>query len=597
MFKRVTRLDLLLGSLGLLILVSYWWSIGGASIPLSAGADSCFDFLRQEVAQQLKSHHWVTFWTQSFMAPTGIWMPFASWTIERDLIGGLYWLWKPGAPFVGGYFLVSLVVSYLLVGGILRKISIGPIAAWGLATFFLLLNPARHLKAWHHFEFLPQHWLYLGYFLDVWIWNKILKEKTWSLQLEAWRVFALLGNLFSTGYFWSIGLIEFFCVRLGILLLFFTVKFSLKVAVPKFREWIIPGFGSVVLFVIDLAWFVPLYQATRHFPLNSDFYGYASKYPSVFAPLFLPLERLGISETLVAAGWSYWIPVLLGVLAVWKRKGLRGGLTTLAPFLMVLIIGCSYITRRPDFLALFMKNYFPFMKFFRVASRWGLFLPLILASLLSLCWIDLKAVFQKLSLGIKTLISILFLGLLFFELRFLLQPVNMWAPLDGSVSKFLKAIKEKPGERILDLPFCVAGGNGACAEQQCPNYPGSVETQCFRLWHEKQVYGLYLARLNPEACEIYNRAPFQSWFSAWKEKRCFQGEEWKDFCNYLDENERSPHGGSSLAGILLHTNVWRAAGSLSCLAQFENYLGQPTLSVGPGGEGQLLFFEPRCVKR
>ena len=166
------RLDFIFCLIGGMVLTLYWWKVGGASLPLGADGDGCFDFLRQEVAEQLSRHKWVSFYSHSFMAPVGLWIPFASWVIERDLLGGLIWWWKPGLPIVGVYYWLSLMVSFIGVGFILRKALLAPVTAWGLATFFILFQPARHLKTWYHFEFLIQHWLYLGFFLDVLIWKR-----------------------------------------------------------------------------------------------------------------------------------------------------------------------------------------------------------------------------------------------------------------------------------------------------------------------------------------------------------------------------------------------------------------------------------------
>lgn len=604
MSKKKDVLSFIVGFFGLFILALYWWKIGGLTLPLGSGGDSCFDVLRQEVAQQLSRHHWMTFWSQSFMAPTGIWIPYVSWTIERDLIGALFWWIWPGAPYVAGYFLVSLILSYGIVGYILKRIGVGSIASWILACFFLLFNPARHLKTWYHFEFLPQHWLYLGFFLDVWIWTELTSRRKWNLNLEAWRVFIFLGNFFSTGYFWSIGILEYVLVRIGIGILFWFNTFCLEkkksrfeIVFPNLRSWILPGVGSLILLSIEIAWYLPLWHAVRNFPVEGDYLGYTTKFPKLFAPVFLPLERLDNPETLVTAGWSYWIPAFLGFWAVWKRRGWKGFVLKVAPFLILLGIACAYMTRRPEFVALAMKDFFPFMKFFRVAARWGLVLPLILSSLICLCWADLKEVFIRLSIGAKAVMGTSLVVILIFELNFLTYPVYGWQSLDASVSSFLKAIQKMPGERLLDLPFCVAGGNGICAEKQCPNYPDSLQIQCFRMWHEKQVYGIYQARMNPESCEIYGREPFTSWFSAWKEKRCFHPDEWKAFCDYLDQDRQTSRTDSRLSGILVHSDIWKEAGSDECFSQFERHLGKPILRAPNGNLGQLFFFRPHCVEK
>src|SRR5207245_1289081 len=95
----------------------------------------------------------------------------------------------------------------------------------------------------------------------------------------------------------------------------------------------------------------------------------------------------------------------------------------------------------------------------------------------------------------------------------------------------------------------LSGGNGVCTAAQCPNYPMSTVGQCLMRWHDKSVYGLYSFRMNEEYCQVYNRAPYLSWFEAWKQQRCFTDGEWKDFCGYLSAR-------AELSAILVYPDIW-----------------------------------------
>ena len=178
--------------------------------------------------------------------------------------------------------------------------------------------------------------------------------------------------------------------------------------------------------------------------------------------------------------------------------------------------------------------------------------------------------------------------------------MNSVPPLSSEAKGTLRHLKDLPGETVLDLPFCVAGGNGVCTSQQCPHYPSSTVGMGLRLWHGKKIYGVYASRLVPSDCEIYDRLPYLSWFAAWREQRCFSDGEWIEFCSYLDQH-------AELAGILLHPDIWTGAGDAGCLAKFDRYLGGrvdesvlPSNSSRGGdwvGASRLILYRAKCIQR
>ena len=174
----------------------------------------------------------------------------------------------------------------------------------------------------------------------------------------------------------------------------------------------------------------------------------------------------------------------------------------------------------------------------------------------------------------------------------------MMPPIPPQLEAALHQVNSYPGTTVLDLPFCVAGGNGVCTAEQCPNYPYSTVAQCLRLWHDKKIYGLYQARMTEGLCDIYRRKPYQSWFSAWQQQRCFTDQEWAEFCGYLDQHPE-------LSAIQLYPDIWIGAGQPQCLAQFDAHLGSRLNEVvmprSPsfGGKwttsSRILFYPPKCL--
>jgi hypothetical protein len=281
-----------------------------------------------------------------------------------------------------------------------------------------------------------------------------------------------------------------------------------------------------------------------------------------------------------------------------KRKG--PGLNAALPFLIYAGIAyCwqSKILTEP--VILFFQTYVPFLEFFRVASRWSLLMPAILGTVIALAWPNFS---QMLVNGLRTQRRLRWALVAFIisscaELSWLLYPVKMVAPMPQAAKEVLREVRNLPGTTVLNMPFCNAGGNGYCTAQQCPNYPYSVITQCLRLWHDKNVFGAYQARTTPVHCQIYDKAPYTSWFSAWQQQRCFTDLEWSQLCSYLNEH-------TEIGSILLHPDIWVGGGNPSCLAQFNAHFGPPlkeaVLPLVPTrggvweGSNRILLYRAKC---
>ncbi len=607
---------------GLLAIGLYWYSIHPPGFGRGYSEDMCTDIVRQMMSEHLD--HWGSpkFWTDKFMAPGGASVPFMSWSIERDWLGALFWKWSRDFPFLWAYFGFSLLVSYLGVGFILRKMQLSKAAAWGIATLVVVVHVPRHFKIWHHYEHLLEHWIYWSVFLDAWIWQRFWREKKFSWTLEIWRGVFMLGVLGTTGYFWGPMIFEWLIVR-GFLVASFLrlrgtkIKFELGV-----RSALLPSVLVVGLLWIDVQWFLPLFDEIRGLgdiwqplgwfghllyflrPLWAEHFvaGVNAILQMVHVHLVWKINAIDSPETVSTIGYLFWIPVVLGVWFSRRKKG-GEGLVFLAPFLMIGAFGILFASHLlPEFMYRVIQQIIPFMKYFRVATRWSLIMPAVFGVLIALSWSRLvfvaKSAWQERG-GMRFLL-LCFAALSILECTWLAFPVNALPEMAPQFKGLLEKVRETPGTTVLDLPFCVAGGNGVCTGEQCPNYPTSTAGMCMREWHDKKVYGLYQSRMTEAHCQGYRKWPFHSWFNAWREQRCFSDYEWTDFCQYLSQH-------SELSAIFVYPDVWTGAGKPECMQKFVENLGEPlgqaSYMAAPtrGGRGahpsRLLWFKAQCGRQ
>lgn len=567
------------------IVLAYWgWVRPNYPGPIGFAEDLCTDIVRQMMASILTTQGHPQFFTDQFMTPQGASIPFMSWSTERDWLGAYAWLWNRDFPFLWVYFGMSLLGACLGVGFILRKMGLSKRAAWGLAALVVVFHTPRHFKIYHHYEHLLLHWIYWSIFLDALIWQRFIKEKRWSLHLEGWRAFCLLGVTGTTGYFWGPMVMEWVLVRSCILAVICIYKYRKNSF--KFEFKFLSGLTAItfgfVLLALSLRWFIPLIKEVENVGPVWQLLSWHAKFSKVIEPLWLSWIIPGISpldtpETVVTIGWIFWIPVCLGLYFLSKRRG-GPGIITVLPFLLFLFFALLYLRHGPPFsYPKLVQTYVPFMNYFRVASRMGLFLPMIAGVIIALCFPVLQRWFQSRMSQARTQRNLLFfrgavavfifLSTLEFA-RMVSTPVNAMPPMDPSLARMLTRLRESPGTTIIDMPFCVAGGNGICTDQQCPNYPRSTVGQCLRVIHDKKIHGLYQSRMTEAHCQIYNRAPYVSWFQAWREQRCLTDTEWSDFCKYLSEHPE-------FAGILYYPDIWHGAEDPTCKAAFKHYLGDP----------------------
>ncbi len=588
--------------LGAVALAVYCLWIKPPGSGLGYAGDMCSDILRQLMGDHFKAGEGILFHSDKVLAPVGASVPYMSWAIERDWFGAFAWNHDREFPFLWVLASVSWLISYFGSAFFMRRMKIGWTASWMLALAATLLHFPRHLKLWHHYDVVIQDWVYLAFFLDAWIWQRFWRENRWSPALEGWRLFFQLGVFMITGYYWAMTAVEWLIFRLC-LLVGARSKRARGIAIERdgSRGLLIASMvACAALAAFEAPWFIALAREVRAgTPVSSEIGWYANPLmllrPVWLEPLLAALGsafRFKVTETYFSPGWCLVIPAFAAVYFSRKKRG-GPGLAILAPFLATLVFIFLYVTASfPEGL----RRIIPLLSFVRVASRWGLVLPPLFVILVALAWPELRPRLARLWAARKAWVAVFAVSCL-AEAALLAQPINLLPEMPADSRAILASIREQPGDTVLDLPFCITGGNGVCDPRLCPAYPRSVMGQCLRQWHEKKVYGLYHARMLPSQCSTYEVAPYTSWFDAWGSDRCFTQPEWEQFCGYLDSRRE-------LSAILVYPGLWTAASKPECSAEFERRLGAPqgrtVLMTEPtlGGKGKdpttVLWYAPRC---
>jgi hypothetical protein len=288
-------------------------------------------------------------------------------------------------------------------------------------------------------------------------------------------------------------------------------------------------------------------------------------------------------ETVVSIGWVYWVPVIVGLRA-WRRKAGGEGLAYFWPFLAFLVFALLYALPGLVPFRDLVRFTIPLMEHFRTASRTGLFLPLIAGALIALSWPEIQAAARR-TWETRRRWAVVFLVFSALELSWVLLPANAQPPMGEDLVALIEDVRSRPGDTVLDFPFCAHGGNGSCSNVGCVGLPLSTAQLCLGSFHQKKVHGVYFSRLMKHQCSVYDGAPYTGWAEAWREQRCLTDAEWDGFCRYLDEQPQ-------LSAVLFWPGIWRAAEDPACRAELEARLGPPVnearLMSWPtrGGQGE-----------
>jgi hypothetical protein len=151
---------------------------------------------------------------------------------------------------------------------------------------------------------------------------------------------------------------------------------------------------------------------------------------------------------------------------------------------------------------------------------------------------------------------------------FLAQPKYL-ARLDADFYACMRAVRESPGEAILDWPFCVAGGDGNATPQLGAYFGKQSLIQAIRRFHGKKIVGQYTGRLPPKLYEPFLRAGWQHLFLPNDANYRAATGQWRDFTSdewaFFDDFFRS----ADFCGLLLYTDLLPPA----AVAEFHRRYG------------------------
>ena len=604
--KTKSRSKLSMMGWGLLIVAAYvvyhhppGWSGLGYSEDIG-----CTEIPRAMLADRL-ADGWLPRFDQSrWMAPWGSSMPYFAWAMEWNWVGAWVYRVAPEFPFLWMYWALSIFVTYLGVGWIARRM-VADRVAWALALAVALFNVPRHFKTFAGFEVTPQHWIVLGVFYDAWIVHASAARKELRWSQEAWRLLLLLFCAGLSAHYWGWAILQWFFVRVGLGIA--GVRGALRIPRVQWRKLRIPALIGAVYLGVAALWFWPwMREALKLGSVSSP-----GSWPAPVEGMLWPiawdvtirplLEYMGqvfharpfwqISETVVTLGWFPYLGLLTLGLAqtqVVRRQVVRTALPFIAFAALLVVFSLD------GALSVGLRNAFFLLSFFRVACRTFLLLPPVLGAIALLCLAHRS--YRPVSRRAQWVLAAVALA----ELPVLFFPTTrMSAPTDALRSLEQK-VASRPGKSVLDLPFCVIGGNSVCADRRCSFYPRSTLGLFMTLWHRKSVAGAYFGRLTEAQCEQYAGEPFDGLFAAWRENRCPTPREWESLCRYLGNSEQA----GQWAAIQVYPDVWTAAGEPSCASQIRGRLGAPfaeadlevhySRSPETAPRTRVWAFEPRC---
>jgi hypothetical protein len=353
--------------------------------------------------------------------------------------------------------------------------------------------------------------------------------------------------------------------------------------------------AGLFLFLVDLRWFLPLLAEMNRFGEVQQIRGYYGSIGMILRPLWLEpalrtlelplpgslgalsstlaewrLLPLDWPETIVSVGWIYLVPAALGLWLSCRGRGGPGPGPLLA-FFATWVFGVLYAREGwPSSYHDAVARVVPFMNYFRVASRMGLVFVPLLGAMIALAWPELSLWVRERWSASRSfrVVAVTFAALSAAEVSTLATPIVTMPPLTPQMSTLLDRLRGEPGSTVLDMPFCVAGGNGACTPEFCARYPGQTMPMYLTARHGKKVFGVYQGRMNEQQCAKYREPPYGQWAEAWRGDRCLTPAEWDGLCAYLA-------GSHDISAILVFPGIWTAAGQPECASEFRRRLGAP----------------------
>ncbi len=518
---------------------------------------------------------------------------FQQWILEAHYFSLICTRLFGMGPWEQLYYLVTVIFTALGVFLLLR----GEHGRWRAALVGVSLafcNYYAIFKYPPHFGYTIVHWLTLALVTDYLLVRRLVLDRPWSARLVAARlVLLVLGFGADLGYLCGIGLTSLGCCACWMAMLL-----ALRNRFVPARIWQALGAGGSQLAASFLArrfqvWGLVasgLVAGFLYLPLVLEIFASASAFDFTGVqmgawwtnPLRLLIPTLqwfdpGTAKNLfgdcpdtvfTAAPGIFFLLAGLGGLIFCRRRILCS-----VPFIFLLALLLSF---HPVHFTLIRA--LPWFTFARSNGRFSVAFPILL--------MILSLGIPRAALKRPLLIFLLSWALLAAEAgiayRLHLSRDKGLARPDQELAELLVAIRNSPGEAVLEWPFCVAAGNGV-GSSLGTYYEWQNATSILQVYHGKKIMGKYFGRLHPLQTQSYLAAGWPHLFlperpgKPTRQKRDFYAHEWEFMESFFKRND--------FCGILLYSDRLPS----QTISGFYSRFGQPVAEATGVPFGKVQF--------
>ena len=587
MSKKIIFIPLCLASLWTLF---FYYNFGLPLLPLDgsgdiAGWEATGHYFKQNL--KLLPFPNMSFETNDHFYPGGIPAVYQSWAFERD-----YWyaafssLFGQG-PWLQMYFLLSqIIVSvglFLLLSYRLKAVPAGLLGFFGsFGNIYLFV------KYPSHYGLSVAHWSLLALVADVLICQDVARRKCPHVLLLLARGMLLVASFgLELGYIVGINLTSFV---LSAVYIFITLlqkrkdlqELSLKqvkkaLSLQVHRSKVASGllaFATVIFSVLYLPILAELFVSVKKIevPNINGAIWFAEPVRFLFPfiePYYSNLARqVGDSPEGFPAGsmgWFFLFGFIITMVYAFKTRAYG-----IIPVMLLFLTFVFYKPYKGSWL-----QWMPWFTYARVGSRFTITYPIIVVSLATLIPMLQKGVSFKWKKGnvaiLATLGLLAFLEYPFYK-QYLTRPLVKPSMPAGFFS-YMEELKQRPGEAVLDWPFCFKGGNGIGSCE----FNNLESIWANKKYHDKKVLGTYFARLPAQFHDFYRQYGLQELLTK-QRKGCLSERELtylKLFYSYHD-----------FAALQLYADQVSA-----CVEGFKQVFGEPAKVVSFPHVGRVMVFE------
>lgn len=540
---------------------------------------------------------------QSFF-PYGVDSVFQPWSFERDCFFAIAFTSLGPGPWIQIYCILSLFIGFIGTYWIL-SVDFGPIRASMAALLVTFFNFYAVTQYPNHVNISTIHWTTLGLLADFVLVRRVVLRHRIPLRLLLLRAalvslsmgqdlgyvagFGMTSLVLATGCVVVLGASRAVtgparrrCEIEAIRTAFMCEIRKHKIAVAALCSLLVAASVLYVPLALQVA------SETRRFKVEAVADGQSHASPLHLLIPYLPsLNPVALRSWLPGLHTSWrsgtvgWTLLVVGVAGLWCA---RRNWQMYAPALLMLGLYMAYDTKAFPTLKIF-----PWFAFSRIAERSTVIYPIIFTTFaLSMRFEGIGRISR---LGMMTGVALLAIveGCTAYSLDH-----RVLYRYEEPFFAYMRAVRNEPGEAVLDWPFCVTGGNGVgSGDGLCPYYTMNHDDLSYMTYHQKKIVGQYYGRLYPSQVTPFLQAHWDRLFSpddddifeARRQTRCFDEQEWAFFTDFFALND--------FAGIQLHKALLPA----SCVEEFYRRFGLPRVEVElPDGDDLAFVAKPALLR-